>query len=186
MTLQTRLIDHIYRVATGSRSLRNFFTPVGATFYGLVVCAFVFAGVKADRLAGIGPVLPFRIGMILSPPIFGAGVLLIGWSVFHFVKAKGSPVPLNPPPRLVTSGPYTYTRNPMLTGVFALLAGFGVLFGSVFLLLVFAPLFIALNYLELKYIEEPELEKRLGSAYAAYRSRTPMFFPSFRRKGNCQ
>jgi protein-S-isoprenylcysteine O-methyltransferase Ste14 len=67
----------------------------------------------------------------------------------------------------------------MLTGVFFLLFGFGVLFGSVFLLTVFTPLFILINVWELKSIEEVELEKRLGQDYIKYRKQTPMFFPDF-------
>ena len=70
----------------------------------------------------------------------------------------------------------------MLTGVFALLFGFGILFGSVSLLLVFTPLFILLNFWELKAIEEPELVKRLGQEYIEYRKMTPMFFPRFGSK----
>ena len=64
-------------------------------------------------------------------------------------------------------------------GVFALLFGFGVLFGSASLLVVFTPLFIFINVWELKAIEEPELLKRLGEDYIEYRKRTPMFFPGF-------
>jgi protein-S-isoprenylcysteine O-methyltransferase Ste14 len=104
----------------------------------------------------------------------------MGWSVQHFLKVKGTPVPFNPPPRLVTSGPYAYTRNPMLTGVFGLLFGSGILLESVSLLLVFTPLFIYVNYWELKAIEEPELVKRLGQEYIQYRKVTPMFFPRFK------
>ncbi len=70
----------------------------------------------------------------------------------------------------------------MLTGVFALLFGFGVLFESVSLLVVFTPLFILLNFWEIKAIEEPELVKRLGQEYVEYRKMTPMFFPNFRPK----
>ena len=72
----------------------------------------------------------------------------------------------------------------MLTGVFFLLIGIGALFGSVFLLIVFTPLFILINVWELKSIEEPELEKRLGQDYIEYRKRTPMFFPGFGRLFN--
>jgi protein-S-isoprenylcysteine O-methyltransferase Ste14 len=72
----------------------------------------------------------------------------------------------------------------MLTGVFALLFGFGIFFESVFLLFVFTPLFVAVNYWELKAIEEPELEKRLGQEYVEYRKMTPMFFPRFGSKYN--
>jgi protein-S-isoprenylcysteine O-methyltransferase Ste14 len=34
-------------------------------------------------------------------------------------------------------------------------------------------------YIELKAIEEPELEMRLGEAYREYKKRVPMFFPRF-------
>jgi protein-S-isoprenylcysteine O-methyltransferase Ste14 len=67
----------------------------------------------------------------------------------------------------------------MLTGVFALLFGIGVLLGSASLLVIFTPLFIFINVWELKAIEEPELLKRLDQDYIEYRKRTPMFFPSF-------
>ncbi len=182
MTLQAKLIDVVYRLATGSRKVRNVFTPIGAAIFCLLVCAFIFAGVKIDHTLNIGRILPLSIGILLSLPIFAIALFMIGWSAYHFLKAKGTPVPSNPPPRLVTSGPYHYSRNPMLTGVFLLLFGFGIVFGSVFLLFVFTPLFIALNYWELKRIEEPELEKRLGSTYVDYRAATPMFFPGFSRK----
>jgi protein-S-isoprenylcysteine O-methyltransferase Ste14 len=181
MALQTRLIGFVHRVATGSRKVRNLFTPVGALIFGLLVCGVVVAGLHVDRLLGIEQMLPAFIRIILSLPIFAIAVLLIGWSVRHFLMAKGTPVPLNPPPRLVATGPYAFSRNPMLTGIFALLFAIGVLLGSVFLLLVFTPLFIALNYWELKWIEEPELEKRLGRAYVEYRANTPMFLPDLKR-----
>jgi len=77
------------------------------------------------------------------------------------------------------TGPYAYVRNPMLTGVFALLFGFGVLLGSASLLAVFTPLFIFITVWELKAMEEPELLKRLGEDYIEYRKRTPMFFQGF-------
>ena len=99
------------------------------------------------------------------------------WSILHFIKVKGTPVPFNPPPKLVTTGPYAYIRNPMLSGVFILLFGFGVLFNSISLVFIFTPLFILFNYVELKAIEEPELEKRLGENYLKYKKRIPMFIP---------
>jgi len=69
----------------------------------------------------------------------------------------------------------------MLTGVFALLFGIGVLLGSASLLVIFTPLFILINVWELKAIEEPELIKRLGQDYIEYRKSTPMFFPNLEK-----
>ena len=179
MTVKTRWIEILYNVATGSRKIRNFFTPVGALFYGLLIISFVVVALRVDRLLGLTAIFPRQLSIILSIPVFSLALFLIGWSVLNFIKVKGTPVPFNPPPQLVTTGPYTYVRNPMLTGVFALLFGFGVYFGSASLLVVFTPLFIFINVLELKAIEEPELLKRLGENYSEYRKRTPMFFPDF-------
>ena len=179
MSLKTKCIELFYDVATGSRKIRNFFTPIGAFFYGLLIFSFLIIALQVDRLLGLTAIFPSPFHIILSLPIFSLALFLMGWSVLNFIRAKGTPVPFNPPPQLVTTGPYAYVRNPMLTGVFALLFGFGVLFGSASLLVLFTPLFIFINVWELKAIEEPELLKRLGEDYIEYRKRTPMFFPGF-------
>jgi protein-S-isoprenylcysteine O-methyltransferase Ste14 len=177
MTLKARWIDFLYRAATGSRRFRNVSTPIGAMFFGLLLLCFVVLSRHIDRLIGVEDFLPGRLHFILSLPLFAVAALLIGWSVGRFRAAGGTPVPINPPPRLVVSGPYAHSRNPMLAGVFALLFGLGVLLESATLLFAFTPLFIALMVWELKAIEEPELVKRLGREYVEYREKTPMFFP---------
>ena len=178
MSLKTVWIDTFYKVATGGRNVRNFFTPIGASIYGSIILVFVVTALYADKLIGFTNIIPKPVNVILACPFFLSALFLIGWSVRIFLSVKGTPVPFNPPPQLVTAGPYHFTRNPMLTGVFLLLFGFGVFFGSAALLFVFTPLFIYLNFWELKSIEEPELEKRLGEDYIKYRKRTPMFFPN--------
>jgi protein-S-isoprenylcysteine O-methyltransferase Ste14 len=65
----------------------------------------------------------------------------------------------------------------MLSGVFLVLFGIGFMAQSPSLLFVFAPIFVAGSVLEFKWIEEPELEKRLGESYRAYRRKTPMLIP---------
>jgi protein-S-isoprenylcysteine O-methyltransferase Ste14 len=182
MSIKSKWIDILYNVATGSRRVRNFFTPIGAIFFGLLIFVFVITAMHLDRLLGLPIIPPRHLKFIFSVPLFSLALFLVGWSVQNFLKFKGTPVPFNPPPQLVTNGPYAYTRNPMLTGVFSLLFGFGIFFGSASLLFVFTPLFILLNFWELKAIEEPELVKRLGQEYVEYRNRTPMFFPNFRPK----
>ena len=179
MMLKTKWIEVLYNLATSSRKNRNFFTPIGAFIYGLLTFSFVIIALQVDRLLGINDIFPRALSIILALPIFSFALFFIGWSVLNFLRAKGTPVPSNPPPQLVTTGPYAYVRNPMLTGVFALLFGFGVLLGSASLLVIFTPLFIFINVWELKAIEEPELLKRLGQDYIEYRKRTPMFFSGF-------
>jgi protein-S-isoprenylcysteine O-methyltransferase Ste14 len=123
------------------------------------------------------PELPAPACMLLSLPLLTGGIFLMSWSILHFLKARGTPVPVNPPPTLVSSGPYAYVRNPMLSGIFFLLFGLGFLTGLFSLTFIYTPLFILLMVIELKKVEEPELEKRFGAEYRAYRNSVPMFIP---------
>jgi protein-S-isoprenylcysteine O-methyltransferase Ste14 len=70
---------------------------------------------------------------------------------------KGTPAPFNLPPELVTAGPHAYMRNPMLSGIFILLFGLGFAFRLISLIFICTPLFILINVMELKAIEESEL-----------------------------
>jgi protein-S-isoprenylcysteine O-methyltransferase Ste14 len=177
MSLRERWIIAVHRLATGTRRTRTLLTPIGVAVFGGFTALFVFAGILVDSLLTLPDLLPERVRLPLAIPTMAVGLGLTAWSAFHFLRAKGTPVPFNPPPRLVTSGPYSLSRNPMLTGVFLFLFGLGFAVSSVSLVLFFVPLFILVNVWELKEIEEPELVKRLGDEYAEYRKRTPMFIP---------
>jgi protein-S-isoprenylcysteine O-methyltransferase Ste14 len=65
----------------------------------------------------------------------------------------------------------------MVIGVFACLFGVGFILHSLSMVCVWTVLF-ALNAIELKVVEEPELELRFGANYIAYRRRVPMFVPT--------
>ncbi len=177
MTLQTKWIRLIYAAATGSRKLRLLLTPVVGLSYFSFSMLFVIGAFLLDRWLQFPRIPRSPINLIVSIPLIVIGLSLAGWCVLHFLKVKGTPVPFNPPPVLVTSGPYACIRNPMLSGVFLFLFGIGFAFQSVALLLIFTPLFILFNVLELKLIEEPELALRLGQDYLNYKKKTPMFFP---------
>jgi len=182
MSLKDKWIGFIYSVATGSKKIRNLFTPIGAAFYALLTALFVVAALKMDHLLHLPELPSTPVNVVVSVPMLSFALFVMGWSVLNFFKARGTPVPFNPPPGLVVSGPYAYVRNPMLAGIFLLLFGLGVLFRSLSLACVFTPAFVILNVWELKTIEEPELERRLGEEYIRYKRRTPMFFPDFRAK----
>jgi protein-S-isoprenylcysteine O-methyltransferase Ste14 len=177
LSLKTKWINLLYTVATGSRKLRLILTPIVALSYLLFATLFVISSFFIDKLFNFPkfPLAPSNI--YFSIPCIFIGLLLIFWSQFNFFKVRGTPVPFNPPPKLVTFGPYAYVRNPMLGGIFILLFGLGFAFKSLSLLLIFTPLFIIVNVMEIKAIEEPELEMRLGKDYLEYKKKTPMFFP---------
>ena len=179
MSLRDRWINVFYRAATGSKRVRTIVAPLGAIGFFTVLGSLVWLFVSLDRWLGLPGFLPRPYNIVIAIPILVAGSLLVVWCNERFLKAHGTPVPFSPPPELVETGPYAVTRNPMLTGVFLALFGIGALLGSICLTFLFTPVLILLMTLELKYIEEPELEKRLGTPYIEYRKRVPMFFPRF-------
>ena len=184
MGIRKRWINLLYKAATGTKKTRTLLTPIGVTIFGTFTALFVFAAVFVDRLLGLPSLLPEGTRSTLSIPLIAVGVAVTAWSVFHFLKVKGTPVPFNPPPKLVKTGPYRYARNPMLTGVFLFLFGIGFCINSVSLVFFFTPLFVLVNVWELKEIEEPELMKRLGDEYIEYRRQTPMFIPECKPRSN--
>jgi len=177
MSLKIRWITFLYNISTGTKKVRNLLTPVGVIIFGAFIFIFVIAAIYIDNILNL-PKLSLHVwSKTISALFLISGLFFVGWSVIHFLNAKGTPVPVNPPPKLVCTGPYYYTRNPMLTGVFSLMFGIGFWISSFSLILIFTPLFIVVNTIELKKIEEPELEKRLGREYLEYKKRTPMFIP---------
>lgn len=176
-----KIVDFIYRIVTGARHIRMIYTPVFASLFMFLVFLTIFLALKVDGFFNVSGFFRCPWNYILSVPLLGIGAFLWIWSVLHFMKAKGTPVPVNPPPILVNTGPYAYARNPMLTGVFLILFGVGSIAGSPSLLFVFAPIFVVCSVFEFKFIEEPELERRFGETYREYKRKTPMLVPKLFR-----
>lgn len=176
------VIGFFHRTATGPERIRKRLTPIAAGFFAFLVLLTIALSFLMDRFFGLTEFIARPYGAAVSLPFLAGGLWLWLWSVGRFLKAKGTPMPVNPPRALVTDGPYAYSRNPMMTGVFLMLAGIGILFGSVFLTFVGTPLLAVMSVAGFKCVEEPELERRFGRAYMAYRDRTPILIPRLRRK----
>jgi protein-S-isoprenylcysteine O-methyltransferase Ste14 len=174
--LHDMIIDFFYRSATKREKHHGLLTFMGGLFFSSVVLFIIFLAFVSDKLLGLLSWPPSPVNLILSVPLLAAGIWLWLWSVLTFIKSRGTPVPLSPPPKLVDTVPYTYSRNPMLSGVFLMLFGIGLLCQSLSLVIIYTPLFMVIAFLEFKMIEEPELEKRLGIPYVKYRKKVPMFF----------
>ena len=171
------LVDLIHSIAMGSRRLRAILTPVGLVIFGLSLLVVVLVGLWLDQILRIDSVLSWELRLSVGLPILGIGSALCGWCVVRFRRAAGTPVPFNPPTELVVSGPYRWSRNPMLTAVFTALFGLGVVLHSAGMVIVTIPAYVLLHVIELKLVEEPELERRFGTSYSEYRRNVPMFWP---------
>jgi len=179
MGLADRYAEFIYRAAITRNKLKIIMTPLGIILWFSLSVLFIFASLWLDKLLPVHLLFSLPANLFLSVPLLIIGSTLSLWTVFSFAKARGSPVPLNPPQKLITSGLNSRTRNPMLLGWFIMLFGLGILLNSFSLIFIFTPLFILLNVLYLKTIEEREMEKKFGEEYLKYKESVPMFIPRF-------
>ncbi len=155
---------------------------LGALLFGAVIpFLMALASRWLDASLGLSPWPPRPLGLSGLAPV-GLGLFLSGWSVWAQLRVgRGGPLPVAPPRRLVTTGPYALCRNPMVLGESLYLTGLGLLLSSPSFLaltwLVFFPAVVAY----LKLVEEKELEARFGEAYLAYKRQVPFLIPRPRR-----
>lgn len=174
--------DVLYSVATGPERRRKLLTPVGLFVFSALLLLVVFGSLRTDQALGLPPLLPGPVSLAVGVPLLAAGLALWAWCIVWFTRGRGTPVPFNPPRELVVMGPYAWVRNPMLTAVFACLFGLGFFLHSFSMVFVWTPVFILANAIELKLVEEPELERRFGASYGDYKERVPMFVPRVARR----
>ena len=75
-----------------------------------------------------------------------------------------------PSSRIVTAGPYRFTRNPIYAGMFLLLIGLAVAFDSLWLLVALAVFYPVIRY-GVVAREERYLERKFGGAYLDYKAK---------------
>lgn len=121
---------------------------------------------------------PFNILLLLLGFLcLSLGLVIVIAAIRQFSKrGKGTLAPWQPPQKLVVSGVYRYTRNPMISGVILILLAEVIVLGSWPILLWFI-LFSVGNYLYFIIREEPELEKKFGKDYLEYKKNVPRFLP---------
>jgi protein-S-isoprenylcysteine O-methyltransferase Ste14 len=119
-------------------------------------------------------------GAVPGAALIAAGLALIVWTVALFARVgEGTLAPWDATRRLVVVGPYRYVRNPMISGVLAILLGETLAFWSASLLGWFAAVF-AVNAVYMPLVEEPGLSRRFGEDYDRYRANVRRWVPRLR------
>lgn len=113
------------------------------------------------------------IGLLLI--LVGSGLFIYCFRLFK-IFGKGTPVPIEPPKKIVQQGLYKYVRNPMYLGYFAIVIGEALFFGAA-LLFVYAVIFIFSTHMYVVYSEEKYLEKRFGDSYVEYTKKVSRWLP---------
>lgn len=105
------------------------------------------------------------------------GIIMIFWGYFLRILARGYKAEMNPDgKRLVTDGPYAFTRNPMYFGT--LVIGLGIMFVLFkwWVALIFLAIYLIIYNLEINR-EEAKLLIFFGDKYKDYCQKTAKFFP---------
>ena len=119
----------------------------------------------------LGPLWP------LGAALLAAGLAMMAWTVGLFATVgRGTLAPWDPTQRLVVRGPYTRVRNPMISGVLAVLLGEAALLGS-WALLAWAGAVFVINDVYFRLVEEPGLRERFGAEYEEYCARVGRWIP---------
>ncbi|NHI91085.1 MAG: isoprenylcysteine carboxylmethyltransferase family protein [Candidatus Lokiarchaeota archaeon] len=138
-----------------------------------------------DILLFIPGIFIFPINLITGIPILIIGFFWAIWAnVDLFDKGKGSPVPTKSTETifLVNSGPYKYSRNPMIFGTYFIFVGIGMLFDLITLILIIATLMLVGLIIYVKITEEKRLEERFGESYRDYKRKTSFIIPWISKK----
>jgi protein-S-isoprenylcysteine O-methyltransferase Ste14 len=171
---------------TGSSGFRGISGPVfSAGWFGGVLFVLALAGSVA------APVLAMRS---LDPPViasnwvldlagaiaFGGGTLFLLWSQGAMGASWRIGVDASEVTGLVTGGPFAVVRNPIFTGMMASAAGIAMLLPNRTAIVAFAVLITAIE-LQVRFVEEPYLERTHGDAYRRYCASVGRFLPGLGR-----
>ena len=140
-----------------------------------------------------------KIGRLNTHKLFayGVGLLLVIYGLYWYIGAgiaqysSGVKISrkyksasflsclfqLNPPDKLITTGIYAKSRNPMFFGYTVILIGIGISLSSISILVIFIPTFIIFDFIWIK-LEEKNIRKKFGNEFTNYQKSTPFFIPN--------
>ncbi len=119
--------------------------------------------------------------LVFGSLLFSVGALLAFSAGYHLITfGDGTPFPLEPTRRLVTSGPYGYVRNPQGVAILLMTLGLVLSVQSVMLWLMLPLTILSLEVLVGPY-EDRSLERRFDNAYRDYKSRVRKWIPRLHR-----
>jgi protein-S-isoprenylcysteine O-methyltransferase Ste14 len=126
-------------------------------------------GLMLDRIRQVS-LLPRGVARGLGWSLMGGGVVLNAW----FLKAiRKTNVPLRtdkPVPRLITEGPFRYSRNPSYLALAMIYAGIASLRSSLWAMLLLPAVVMAMHR-EVIGREERYLERTFGEEYLIYKEK---------------
>jgi protein-S-isoprenylcysteine O-methyltransferase Ste14 len=130
---------------------------------------------NANAMSPMSPhVMSFALQILAVPAVLGIS------AVCEFARrGGGTPVPFDPPKRLVTTGPYAYVTNPMQISMTLVFLGWGALIGSWWVVAA-AAMAIVYSAGIAAWDEGRDLRARFGDRWIAYRRHVRPWWPRWR------
>ncbi len=148
-----------------------------------VLPPFVLLGFLAveSLVAVLAPTraLPAAVALPSGIGVIAASVVLLLLAVREIARAKTAFDVRRPTTRIVASGVFHFSRNPVYLSMILLVVGVGLMLNSLWSILLAVPMGSVLC-LTIIRPEERYLEGKFGDAYRAYRSEAPRWL-SMRR-----
>ena len=160
--------------------------PSSIFFFLIVPSATLVIGARIDSVLSLPPFPVPPLSYALGAAATLSGALVVYESIRALlVDGRGVPlgdlIPSQQSRRLITSGVYSSTRNPMLLGYLAALSGLGCALRSPSAALFLPAAYTLVWTAWIKGREEPRLERRFGEEYVEYRATTPFLIPRLRK-----
>ena len=157
------LIDLILKITFGSKKKLKIPPPILVI---ILITSIYFSSDKLDLIS-----IPYRT--LFSIVILSIGILVIINPVVKFIKSKTTvnPVEFKNVEKLVTSGIYKYSRNPMYLGMIMILISTTVYYLNFYSLLTPFIFYFWINRFQIKR-EEVFLEEKFGQEYLSYKTKT--------------
>jgi protein-S-isoprenylcysteine O-methyltransferase Ste14 len=151
--------------------------------YYLVLPASLWVSAWLLGLAIAQPPINFgwvnwAVGLLIFVPNMAISI----WSLVTLHReGKGTPFPNVATVRLVTTGPYAHSRNPMVASMFSVYWGIGIIAGSL-IFIILTSFFFLVMIAVITLFEEKDLERKFGREYLLYRQRTPFMIPRIKNR----
>lgn len=95
-------------------------------------------------------------------------------------RGRGTPLPMDAPRHLVTTGFFAVVRNPIMAAELLVIWAEALYLASLGVV-IYAALTSMLAHLLVVHVEEPELRERFGESYERYCRKVPRWLPRLRR-----
>ena len=145
-----------------------------ATFPAVLFYAGVlpWLSIRLDQWFGLMTRFPLWLEIVGLIVAVSGGAIAVWSALMLATLGRGSPNPMMPTSRLVTTGPFGYSRNPLMIGGWLFGAGLACVLHSPSMLALVA-LIVLVGLIYVRVIEEPGMIARFGETYEEYARHTP-------------